>query len=342
MKRTSGILDVARAAGVSTATVSRVLTGSAFVSEGTKARVLDAVKALDFHPNNLAQGLRSGRSKTIGLLVGDIEQGIYPALTRYIQEALEEAGYELLLYNLGHRQQRLESILERVSVMKMRGVILAMSDPIDEARLTPLVTRIHDKGAFILSVGQSLQHLEIPSIVHDEQAAVESSIAYLVKKYGEIPAFLGRIGSSVLGRLRFDGYRSGLQRLGLALDPNLVWDTSRQLENGYRFRAGRKQVLEQIRRGTKFRAIQASSDELALGAMAAIMESGLRLPEDVAIVGVGDVEWSAHVTPALTTLGGHTKWVSEKLVELIRNQDEGEPMPACIVFSRPFLIRASA
>lgn len=332
----SSILEVARHAGVSIATVSRVLRGTTFVSEETREKVMAAVAALEFQPNRAAQELRSGRGSMVALLVGDIEQGIYPALTRHIQAAYEEIGLDILLYNLGHRQERLEAILARAAAMRLRGLVIATSDALDMKRLEQPLSALRRERVPVLSVGQALDEFGIPSILHNECMSVVVSVRHLIDTYGPSVAFIGRITGSIFGSERYRGYRLALQQKAIPFDKKLVWDAS------FRFAASYEAIRKALAEGVRFRALQASSDELALGAMSAIQQHGLKIPDDVAVIGVGDVDWSAHVFPSLTTLGGHSQTIAAKLREILTDIEAGRASPSSIVFDRPFVRRGSA
>src|SRR5687767_5766624 len=155
------VIDVARQAGVSSATVSRVLNGNTTVTAEMRERVTAAVKRLDFRPNPMAQGLRKGQTNTVALLV-DIAQTHFAELTMQLQAALEENGIDLLLYNLGHSAKRLAEFLVRCVSMRLRGVVVALSDNISRSA-APLFTNVEESGIRVVSIGQDLTRFGIPS-----------------------------------------------------------------------------------------------------------------------------------------------------------------------------------
>ena len=343
MRKKSGILEVARQAGVSSASVSRALSGHPAVSENMKARVLAAAADLGFHPNQMAQGLRRGRSTTVGLLVGDIEQGVYASLTKEIQAALETLGLDLLLYNLGHSHDRLKNILARSDSLQLHGIIIAASDTLSNDNLAVLSQKAAEQHFPILAIGLSLHGQGIPSIVYDDSEAVMRSVSHLIATRGPGIAYLGRIGGSASGTKRFSGYKAALAAHGIQIDQRLVWDAA------FRYRAGHDSVERALDAGLAFRAIQAGSDELIrrakrqrkwLGAMAALNARGLRIPEDVAIVGIGNIESSAYSSPSLTTHGAAPEAIAGLVAERLQKWQSNAP--EIITLSRPFIRRASA
>ena len=328
----STVLDVARLAGVSTATVSRVLSGKGNVGEAARERVLAAVRELDFQPNRMAQGLRRGRGNAVGLLVGDIEQNVYSALTKHVQTALGAIGLDLMLYNLDHSAERLGAILEAAPAMGLRGVALATTDIIPMATVGPQLRQLQQGGMTVVSIGQRLHRDGIPSIVHEERAAARRAVAYLLESGRGPVAYLGRLTGSAVGTERYRGYAAALAEAGVAVDRDLVWDVS------YRYAAGYEAASRALDAGRRFRAIQCGSDELALGAMAAILDRGLAIPDQVAVVGFGAIDWGAHVRPALTTISVHPATIALRMADLFA----GREAPALTVIPRTLLRRGSA
>jgi DNA-binding LacI/PurR family transcriptional regulator len=335
-RQVTTLVDVARRAGVSAATVSRVLAGRNMVAAETRARVLEAVRALSFQPNAFAQGLRSGRGQAVALLVSDIEQTVYSALTKHVQAALEEIGLDLLLFNLGHREDRLRSVLERATALRLRGIAIASNDVIPMRELKPLVAGLQDQGVAIVSIGQRLDRYGIPSVVHEETAAAERAAQYLLDQ-GRTPiAYLSRIKNSATGTERYRGYLAALKSAGIAVDPDLVWDCS------YRYAAGYDAMSKALERKLPMRGLLAASDELALGAMAAALDRGLKIPADLAIIGFGGIAWGEHVRPALTTLGADPKAIGEHVRDVFRDLLDGRDVRGQTVVKRPLLLRQSA
>jgi DNA-binding LacI/PurR family transcriptional regulator len=329
------VIDVARAAGVSAATVSRVLNGSTVVNVEMRERVLNAVKELDFHPNQMAQGLRRGQAKAVALLVGDIEQTHFSALTKHVQSALEEIGLDLLLFNLGHSENRLADFLQRASALRLRGIVMALSDTVSK-KVGPLLASLRESGMLIVSVGQNLNRYKVPSIVHEERAAASRSVAYLLQQGRKRIAYLGRINGSAVGSERFRGYREAHAQAGLPIQEKLVWDKA------FRYAAGYDSVQSALDARVKFDGLQAGSDELAMGAIAALGDRGLLVPRDVAVIGFGDVEMGAYLRPSITTLSSYPNVAAEHVREIFRLAESGAEPPPITLLQRALVKRASA
>lgn len=302
------MLDVAEAAGVSTATVSRVLNGTGVVSRKMRARVMAAIDELGFQLNPIAQGLRRGQSNTVALLVSDIEQAHFSAMTKHVQGALELMGIDLLLFNVEHSAERLDSFLRRVLAMRLKGVIIALSDKLNKHSIGNLI-QLTEQGLTVVSVGQNLTSHSISSVVQSERDATAESVRYLLEQGRRHIAYVGRIKGSAIGTERFEGYKAALMRANL-FHPELVWDVA------YRFSAGRQAIERAYETGLEFDGVQAGSDEMAIGAIAALKERGIQVPLDVSVIGFGGIEMGAYVQPALTTISSHPHDVGVHVAKL--------------------------
>ena len=320
------VLDVARRAGVSIATVSRVLSGNTAVSEIMRERVLVAVKDCGFQPNPLAQGLRKGRGNTVALLVGDIEQGLYSTLTRHMQIALEEIGLDLMLYDLSHSADRLEQILGRADALRLRAIVIAATDVMPLNRIGPQLRVLSESGMSVISLGPALRARGVISIVHEESSAAAAATRYLLDRWGGPVAYIGRIKGSVNGTERFRGYCDALSTAGICAQSRLAWDAS------FRYAAGHETISAALAKGTPFRCVLAGSDEIALGAIGAIQDRGLRVPEDVAVMGFGNLQWGAYLRPALSTVSARPDIAAARVRRILGGGTvEAEPIARTLV-----------
>lgn len=329
------VLDVAREAGVSVATVSRVMSNIPTVSEANRVKVMEAVARMSFRPNTMARNLRKGRSRTVALVVSDIEQNFFASVAKNIQQQLEEEGLDLLLYNTNHSPHRLQGFLDRVPSMGLTGVVIATTDQVQMDAVLPLLNDIREAGVGILSIIQRLEGTNFPAIVHEEREACARSVNYLLNTGRGPVAFIGRITGSAVGAERYEGYRAALAAHGERLRPELVWNAS------YRYLAGYEATAAAIDRGLDFRSIQTASDELAYGAMAALRDRGRSIPGDVAVIGFGNLDMSAHMRPALTSVGSDNVQLAQRVAAFFRGGREGDE-PHWPPLKRDLVIRDSA
>lgn len=309
------MIDVAAQAGVSTATVSRVLNGTGVVSPKMRTRVMAAIDELGFQLNPMAQGLRKGQGNTVALLVSDIEQTHFSAMTKHIQGALEGIGLDLLLFNVGHSTDRLQGFLRRSVSMRLKGVVIALSDRLTKS-LGELLKELSEHGIIVVSIGQNLNRYQIPSVVHEEHNAAKKSVCYLLDQGRKRIAYVGRIKGSAIGTERFEGYRQALIDADV-FDDALVWDVA------YRYSAGRDAIERALERGLSFDGVQAGSDEMAMGAIAALHDRRIRVPDEVAIVGFGGIEMGAYVRPSLTTISSHPEKIGVYLTKAFSDDSVG-------------------
>ncbi len=328
------VTEVALKAGVSLATVSRVQNGNMTVAPEMREKVHAAIKALGYRPNPMAQGLRKGRSNTVALLVGDLAQRHFSELTLHVQTALEDVGMDLMLFNQGHSDLRLDDFFRRAMSMSLRGVAIAMSDMVP-ASIAPMIRELQKNGTMVVSIGQNLTRYSVPSVVYDETDSSRRAVEYLLASGRTRIAYIGRIKGSAIGTERCRGYKTAMEAAG-CFDPALVWDRK------YRYAAGRAAVEEALDQGLTFTGIQAGSDEIAAGAMAALSDRGMSVPGDVAIIGFGDVEMGAYLRPSLTTLSSDPKATAEHVRRFFEGGAAGQPPGTAITIERALVHRDSA
>ncbi|CAH1659765.1 MULTISPECIES: LacI family DNA-binding transcriptional regulator [unclassified Chelatococcus] len=326
------IVDVARHARVSQATVSRVLSQKVFVTEETRQKVMSAIEELGYLPSSLGKALRTGYLDSVAFLVSDIEQGWYSALAKHLQRALQERGLDMLLFDLSHSEARLVQMLERSNSLRLRGVILATSDNFDFRSIQPITAQLKDGNIPVVSIGQKMDHLGISSVLHDEVDAGIQGVMHFVARGRTRIAYLNRISLSAAGRQRYDGYVAGLQKAGIPFDSSLLWESPL-----YRFEGGYAMVAQAVAAGVQFDAILAGTDELAIGALSAADDVGLNVPRDVAVMGFGGLDVGKYSRPKLTTLTGNPVAVAQEMVKMLFSN-----AVSCVSFKRELIVRATS
>ena len=283
------IKQVARCAGVSIATVSRVLNNSGPVSEKSRKKVYDAVQALDYKRNNLARNFRMRRSGSVIMICNDIRNPFLPPVVRGMEDATARMGYSLLIGNADNSPDKVLHYLNDVTMHKADGVIL-MTPCCPGDKLT----------AFAKSIPMVLlnTHLgyDIPSISIDDTAAFACLTEHLIQLGHRDIAFFAarRMG---LMETRLQGYQNVLEKYGIPFRPELVLHTGNTaMTNGY---DGMACLLQ---RGERPTAVMAYNDQIAIGALKCAKEHGVRVPEEMSITGFDDIIFSTAVEPALTTI----------------------------------------
>lgn len=285
------IKAVAKKAGVSTATVSRTINGSDKVTPKTAERVRRAVEALQFYPDTNARSLGSGRSSLYGLIISDITNPFFPELVKSFEDIAVEHGQEVLVANTNYDPARMESCVTRMMQRKVDGVAIMTSEM--EDRLIKVFSHRNIPLVF-MDVGEPGPGVSRVCVNH--AAGVAMAMDHLIGLGHRKIAFISGPLDLFSARTRFQAFLKGLERHGLKRDPSLIQEANHRADGGH-------EAMERIlASGARPTAIIASNDLTAIGAMGAIHEHGLRIPEDISIVGYDDIQLSAYTQPSLTTL----------------------------------------
>lgn len=301
--------DVARLAGVSQATVSYVLNNRATVSvpAETRERVLAAMQELGYVPNVTARSLRTSKSYTIASIIPDITNPFYPALQRGIQDVVQREGYDLILYNTDGARAREEDCLRSIQQAGVDGVIVVLFN-LDARDLFPLLER-NIAVVRVEATAKAAGQLPLDNIYVDNVGASRTAVSFLLDRgYRRIAMLTARHGP---GEARLRGYRLALESAGLAVDEALTRYVTFTEDGGYR---GMRDLLSSPQLPE---AIFAANDLMAMGAMVAIHEHGLNVPNDIAVVGFDNISTAKLVTPPLTTINQFQRRMGERAAEML-------------------------
>ncbi|MBE3584132.1 MAG: LacI family DNA-binding transcriptional regulator [Limnochordaceae bacterium] len=288
------LIDVASLAGVSRSTVSRVLNGYAGTPPEIRERILKAAAQLGYEPNAAARGLASRRAESIGVVVADLGNPFFAPFLRGAEDAARAAGYSLMVAS-GDWEAEEAAYLRLVRQRRVDG-LLFISGPLLSRRMRrqllqcrlPMVMADRDEPDWDMPIDQ---------VNADNREAVARTVAWLHERGHERIGFVQGHPDAPAARRRLEGYWEGVQRCGLPGRPEWVWPGDFTATAGEQAFAFWLQLDE-----PKPTAIIAANDLTALGLVAAARHHGVRIPGELAVVGIDDVEWSAWVAPALTTL----------------------------------------
>ncbi|WP_416417063.1 LacI family DNA-binding transcriptional regulator [Paenarthrobacter aromaticivorans] len=291
------MLDVARAAGVSRATVSRVFTAPSSVAEETRTKVMDAVAQLNYVLNSAARSLRSGRSNTIALLVGDIAQPFHSQLAKAVAHAAEGRGYSVLLCDLDHSITRLERLLESLPLQGVDGVILATGDDIDTDAVRAAIREAEERDTKVLLGTPQLAGIATLVMTTDYESVAYQATKHLLDQERWPVALLGGGASSVLSPLLKQGYLRACSEAGHSEADAMLAVTE------YSTDAARAATQGLLSGPVRPEGIVASSVSVALGAMSALADAGLGTPGQIGLVACEEVLLAEQLRPRLTTVG---------------------------------------
>ncbi len=283
------IREVARLAKVSTATVSRTINGSAKVTPETKERVQRAIEQLKFYPNTWARALGSGRSSLYGLIISDITNPFFPELVKSFEDIAVQNGQEVLVANTNYDPVRMEQCVTRMLQRKVDGVAIMTSEMDGQ-----LIREFHSREIPLVFLDTGAAQKLTSNIVVDYAAGVDAAVEHIVNLGHTEIAFISGPMKLRSARVRQEAFAGCLERKGIGA--GLMEEGNHQVDGGH-------DAMARLLSGkTRPTAVLASNDMTAIGALGAIHERGLRVPEDISIVGFDDIQISAFTQPALTTV----------------------------------------
>ncbi|MFN2532815.1 MAG: LacI family DNA-binding transcriptional regulator [Pyrinomonadaceae bacterium] len=286
------IKDVAREAGVSTATVSHVLNKTRFVSEETRLKVVRAIERCNYYPNAHARSLASGRSHTIGLLVSDISNPFFPELAKSVEDVAFERGYDVILLNTKYDAQRTSHYVRRLIERQVAGVAL-MTSELDFAVIDELASK-HVSVVFLDlgTAGERMSNLAV-----DYAMGITEAVRHLVQLGHKSIAYLGGPNRLRSAAKRLEAFRNALAQVLPNVEPFGIFEGDFQLDGGRRI------AREILSGGTPLpTAIITANDMMALGVMQECRAAGVSIPRDVSIVGFDDIAFASLAYPQLTTV----------------------------------------
>jgi LacI family transcriptional regulator len=316
-KRGVTIKDVARESGVSYATVSRVLTGFEFVKETTRQRVMEAAEHLGYVANLHARSLVGGHSQIVGLLVPNLDNGYVGTITQGIDKELARANYDLMLYT-SHRHPGKESFYVDAIANGLTDGLLLIAPLVPTAYLEAL--RQQDFPYVLIDQADNTENSSVVESAN-WQGAYDAT-RYLIHLGHTRIAFIK--GSSVVRSAadRLQGYKTALADHGIAIQEELIIEGDFQQQTGYE---SAKRLLQRLQPLPT--AIFASNDLAAFGAMDAARECGLRIPQDISIMGFDDVPQASFVYPKLTTIRQPLEQMGQIAVKLLLERIKDRSLP---------------
>jgi LacI family transcriptional regulator len=326
--RGTTLRDVALLADVHPGTVSRALNPDTrnLVNSETLKRVLAAAAELDYRPNPMARGLKTNRSFTIGVLVPDLTNPLFPPIVRGIQDRLEKAGYTPLIANTDNDAERERTDLEAMRARQVDGVITAT------ARLEHgVLDEMAASGLPIVLVNRRLEDGPLSSATADDHQGVRMAVQHLVELGHTRIAHLGGPQHVSTGHARYEGFMAAMREAGLPVEAGLV-----RFGNSFTEPEGARACAELLEGGPT--AIVAGNDLMALGCYDVFAERGIRCPQDISVVGFNAMPFSERFNPPLTTVGIPHYEIGASAAELLLDRLQRPDAPARHMVLRPVLV----
>jgi len=282
---------VAERAGVSVNTASRAINNKPDINEKTKKWILKVAQELGYVRNDTAVALRTKKTGTIGVVIADNRNPFYAEVLNGMEVAAKEKNYHIILANTQRDYQKEEEAINLLLAKRVDGLLIT---PVQD-RDDDIKNLIEAKIPFVI-VGRDFENIELDALYNDEVKGGFLATEYLIKNGHKRIALVNGFLYKSPARSRLEGYKKALKKYGIPVDDVLINVGDIDIKDGY------KRTKQLFEKGLDFTAIFAYNDMMAFGAMQAIKEKGLRIPEDIGIVGYDDIPFSPLISPPLTTI----------------------------------------
>jgi LacI family transcriptional regulator len=298
------IRDVAKRSGVSSATVSHVLNGTRFVTEETRARVLEAIEVLHYRPSALARSLTTRVTHSIGVIVSDITNPFFTAVVRAIGDVALERGYYLTVCNSDGDSEQERTIVQALLSKQVDGLIMAPSD-YDAAHFQEIL----HQGTPLVFIDRGLSPSIASTVCVDNQLGMRQAIEHLIADgHRDIAMILGRYSLRTTHE-RLQGYTDALQAHNIPLQQRLIRWSNSWLSGGF------ESTLDLLASDPWPSALLVGNNQMTMGSLRALQEAGVRVPHDLAVIGFDDHDWASLCSPPLTVVRQPTDEIGRLAVE---------------------------
>lgn len=334
------IKDIAKICGVGVSTVSRAINNHPDINPETKEKIMNTIKEYGYVPNNSARNLKRVDAKAIAVLVKGISNPFFANMIKVIEKECKKKHYYMELSHIESDEDEVDAALKVVKEKRLRGIIFLgglFSHSDEKLRKLTVPFVFSTAGSIPGNISKKLYS----NICVDDRKESARIVDYLIGLgHKKIAMVVAEPNEQSIGKLRLDGYYEALQAHGIAINPNLVYQTTNEvghfsMENGYRTT---KRLIES---GEEFTAVYAMADVLAIGAIRALLESGLRVPEDVSVAGYDGIDVSGYISPSLTTIRQPVEDMAKNTVKLLFDIIAGKKEHQHITFDGELLERES-
>ena len=329
IKKNVSIKDVAEAAGVSISTVSHTLNGTKHVSEALQKKVLRAVNDLQYEVNLVARSLKSGHSSTIAVIVSSVTSVFFPPLLKSIQRTADQNSYTVYVFGTGGDLQKEKEHIHTATSQSVDGILLSScvdtADAASQDYIQYLSELSHNGRRVPIICLESTVGDTLDAVVADDESGLYAAVNHLVSLGRKNIAYIAAPTRFTMGKYRREGYLRALRENGLSLDEALL------IEGDYSPESGRFCMQQILDAGRKVDAVAAGNDQMAIGAMRAILDAGLTIPGDIAVIGYNDNFPASLVTPSLSTIHVPKREMGRTAFDLLLRRLETPEAPRMLV-----------
>lgn len=306
----SSIYKIAELAGVSVATVSRTINNSGYVSAKSRLKVEEAMKTLHYTLNHAAQSLNTSRTNLVGLLVPDINNPVFLEQSKGVNDYLKERGISLIFAESGESDEEIDLMVRRFLSNRVDGIILCSRDFSLFDNMDTLIEPALKNGVHVVLNGYVESKYEIDKVSFDSKKGANIAVKHLLKLgHSRIGLISGM--NSIISNERFQGYFEALLEYNVPYDEKLVVQGDFRQHSGY---TAMKKLLELPNRPT---AVFAMNDVMAIGAMLALEDARIKVPDEIAVCGFDDIIWCSMIRPRLTSVVQPKYEIGQKLAEML-------------------------
>lgn len=330
------IKDIAEKLSISVSTVSRALKNNPEISLTTREAVQKLAKELKYQPNPLAVALKTQKSNTIGVVVPQIVSSFYATVVKGIEQIADEHNYQVFVSSSNESIEKEEKNVNGFLNMRMDGIILSLT------RATTTYDHIHkiqDRGVPMVLFDRTSKEIEVSKVVADDASAAHTAVTHLINGGAKRVAFMTGPEFMLFGTNRLRGYKKALKDHNIPLDETLISRCD------FTYEDAKSLALDLLGRSNRPDAIFAINDDMAIGAIAAAKELGLRIPKDLAVVGFSNSRRSRYMEPSVSTMDQNPKEVGREAARLLFEQMEKTPEAKAIkevVVHADLIVRTSS
>jgi LacI family transcriptional regulator len=323
-KKNYSIAEVARICGVSKATVSRVINNiSQGVGPETREKVLQTIRELNYRPNALARSVATSKSGTIGLIIPDVSNFFFPAIIRGVTDYMDSCGYSVIVANSDYDPEREAQQLLRLVDRRVDGILLCTG-----VSNKDFLQDFRKHNIPLALLGRNFDNsCSDASIIGDNVRGAYKSASHLMKNGSRRVVYVEGNPHTAGSRQRLEGYKQAHKEFGIPVREEFI------ISGEYSIAFGQETAKKLLESGLEFDAVITGSDLIAIGILAQLMKSGVRVPEDVEIIGFDNIELTTVVSPSLSTISKPhyemAQHISEQLIRII--QGETIPLPHTVV-----------
>ena len=304
---------VAEKAGVSVNTASRAINNKPDINEKTKKRILEIAQELGYIRNSAAVALRTKKTRTIGVVIADNRNPFYAEVLNGMEIAAREKNYHIILANTQRDYKKEEEAINLLLAKRVDGLLITPVQDRDDD-----IKKLIEANIPFVVVGRDFKNIEVDAVYNDEVKGGFLATDYLIKKGHKKIALVNGFLYKSPARSRLEGYKKALNKYRIPLDDLLISAGDINMENGY------ERTRQMMEKNLDFTAIFAYNDMMAFGVMQAIKEKGLKMPQDIALVGYDDISFSSLISPTLTTIKLKKQELGVESVKLLFSRINGE------------------